>query len=165
MEVNHELYLIDFGLLSSYLDEKGQHIKKEKINKFRGSFLFASTNAFKLLKTSRRDDFHCLVYNMIYILDQDRLSFLKNLKSTDDHFFQKVKKAKLSMTLDDLCGKNLAQTRAYLFKPFIREVMSIKFEEAPNYEKLKFLLEKILLDRKIVPQAQYDFYKLQNEQQ
>ena len=90
---------------------------------------------------------------MIYMLDQDRLSFLKQLKTSDDNFFQKVRTAKLGMTVDCLCGENFSQSRAYLVKPFVREVMSYKFSEAPNYEKLKFLLEKSLLDRKIIPLA------------
>ena len=42
--------------------------------------------------------------------------------------------------------------------------MSYDFEDTPNYEKLKFLLEKVLLDRKMIPLKVYDLYKMQEDQ-
>lgn len=104
----NDLFLVDFGLLSPYKDEIGNHIKMDKINKFRGSFLFASVNAFNYLVTSRRDDFLSMMYNLVYMLDSQRLSVLKKIKSSDDRFFDKVKAAKLKMTVDDLCGQSLS---------------------------------------------------------
>ena len=147
----NDIVMVDFGLLSEYMQPNGDHIKMEKINKFRGSFLFASKNAFNYYKTSRRDDFLSLMYNLVYMLDAQRLSILRKIKSSDDQFFDKIKAAKLNMTIDDLCGQNLGQSRAFLIRPFIEEVMSYSFSETPNYEKLKFLLEKVLLDRKSIP--------------
>ena len=79
-----------------------------------------------------------MVYNLVYMLDSKRLSFLKKVKTSDVKFFEKVKAAKLGMTIDDLCGESLAQSRAYLIRPFVDEVMRYKFDDAPNYEKLKF---------------------------
>jgi len=67
------------------------------------------------------------------------------------------------MTIDDLCGESLAQSRANLIRPFVDEVMKYRFDDAPNYEKLKFLLEKVLLDRKFIPLSHYDLYKMQSE--
>lgn len=66
-------------------------------------------------------------------------------------YFDKVKQAKLNMTVDDLCGKSRAESRAFLLRPFVDEVMSYDFADAPNYEKLNFLLEKVLLDHQSIP--------------
>ena len=35
--------------------------------------------------------------------------------------------------------------------------MSYGFEETPDYEKLRFYLEKVLLDQKITPSKKYDW--------
>ena len=129
------------------MQDDGFHIKREKTNKFRGSFLFASKNAFNYIRTSRRDDLISLVYNLIYMLDSKRLSFIRKVKTSDENFFEKVKEAKLGMTIDDLCGMNLAESRTFLIRPFIDEVMSYRFNDVPNYQKLKFMLEKVLLDK------------------
>ena len=65
------------------------------------------------------------------------------------------------MSLDDLCGTSMQQTRAFCMREFTQEVMSYKFAEAPDYNKLKFLLEKILLDQNAYPSDKYDFYKME----
>ena len=41
--------------------------------------------------------------------------------------------------------------------PFVTEIFSLKFDETPNYDKLKFHLLKILLDRDQVPNNSYDW--------
>ena len=41
--------------------------------------------------------------------------------------------------------------------PFAKEVFSYEFKEKPNYNKLRFLLEKNLLDKNTVPNKQYDW--------
>ena len=51
-----KVFLIDFGLSCKYLDENGQHIKKEHIKKFSGNFMFASLNSCRGNNKSRRDD-------------------------------------------------------------------------------------------------------------
>ena len=55
------------------------------------------------------------------------------------------------MTIEDLCGTSVEETRAYVLHPLVSEVMTYSFEDAPNYEKLKFILEKVLLERSVVP--------------
>ena len=41
--------------------------------------------------------------------------------------------------------------------PLLEEASSLEFSEKPNYGKLKFLLEKILLENDKVPNSQYSF--------
>lgn len=57
----------------------------------------------------------------------------------------------------DLCGSSAFESRAFHISAFVDEAMSYKFEESPDYNKLRFLLEKVLLDKKITPSKKYDW--------
>jgi hypothetical protein len=46
---------------------------------------------------------------------------------------------------------------------FIEEIMSYTFDETPNYNKLKFLLTKSLIDQELMPNQDYDWIKLLQE--
>ena len=72
-----QVHLIDFGLTTSYNDENGKHIKSGMPDKFKGSMLFASKNAFNFLMTSRRDDLIALCYLLIYLIDENQLKFIQ----------------------------------------------------------------------------------------
>lgn len=50
------------------------------------------------------------------------------------------------MTTKDLCGASVSNSRAFHLTAFVDEIMSYSFEETPDYEKLRFCLEKVLLD-------------------
>jgi hypothetical protein len=39
----------------------------------------------------------------------------------------------------------------------MEEACNLKFDEKPDYGKLRFLLEKILLDRDVIPNSKYSF--------
>ena len=63
------------------------------------------------------------------------------------------------MTTEDLCGTQDENLEVYKLSPFVDEVMSLKFNEEPNYNKLKFLLTKSLLNSGYVPDKHYDWNK------
>ena len=67
------IYLIDFGLSQTYLNENGQHFEKEYVRKFSGNFLFASLNSCRGNNKSRRDDIESAIYIMIYLLNDNYL--------------------------------------------------------------------------------------------
>ena len=46
---------------------------------------------------------------------------------------------------------------------FAKEVFSYEFTEKPNYNKLRFLLEKNLLDHEIIPDNNFDWNTNENE--
>jgi serine/threonine protein kinase len=66
--------LIDFGLCSTFIDEKGRHIKPHK-SSFRGNVAFCSYNALNDKALSRRDDLISLAYLLLY-LHRGTLNFL-----------------------------------------------------------------------------------------
>jgi hypothetical protein len=45
---------------------------------------------------------------------------------------------------------------------FMEEAYEIKFKEEPNYNKMRFLLEKNLLDKTIVPSQRLNWYGISN---
>ena len=79
-----QVKLIDFGLVTKYLDDKGKHIMKQSTEFFEGNFIFASVNALKFKKTSRRDDLLSLCYLVIFVLNHGRIPFISKLKDTAD---------------------------------------------------------------------------------
>ena len=114
--------------------------------------------------SSRRDDLIALVYVLIYMMDQKRLSFIDRVLKVDkDQQFDIVKAEKFRMETKDLCGANEEESRAFHISQFVQEIMDYKFEETPDYNKLRFLLEKVLLDKRIIPNKKYDWISEQEQ--
>jgi serine/threonine protein kinase len=75
-----QIHLIDFGLTTGYKDDDGNHIREGISDKFKGSMLFASKNAFNFVMTSRRDDLIALSYLLIYLIDENQLGFITQVE-------------------------------------------------------------------------------------
>lgn len=154
----HKLRLIDFGLVTNYLDEDGQHIADGKEDKFKGSMLFASKYAFNFVCTSRRDDLISLVYNLVFFLDMDRLTFINQVQSkSKQNKFKIIKEAKMAMTPRDLCGSSKEESPAFCLLDFTEEVFSYGFETKPDYERLRTILTKSLDSLGFSPSKNYDW--------
>lgn len=69
-ENENKLFLIDFGLIMSYIDNNGDHYKpsNSQYSTVVGTALFASINAHLGKELSRRDDIESLAYTLIYLL-------------------------------------------------------------------------------------------------
>lgn len=63
------LFLIDFGISQSYLNEDGSHIDCRSSVPFKGNVIFSSKNAFAQLTLSRRDDIISLVYFLVFCIN------------------------------------------------------------------------------------------------
>jgi hypothetical protein len=146
-------------LCTRYCDKNGKHFEKRQVNSFKGNLIFGSKNAFKGHLLSRRDDLISLAYLLIYIVDGD-LEFMKGhcesgderMSSNSDEFIS-IGKAKLNMTPKDICPS--PESRELL--PFVEEIYNLRFDEEPNYNKLSFLLVKILMNSNQVPDDQYEW--------
>ena len=121
--------------------------------------IFASVNAFNMITQSRRDDMISLCYFMLYLVDGD-LAFLQNEEEDSDgqnmlrqEEFNKIKHMKSILTPELLCespeGKRLL--------PFFKEVFSLRFTQRPDYDKLRFMLLKIMLEINQTPDHKYDW--------
>ena len=115
------LKLIDFGISKSYLDSEQKHVIKKRERVFQGSILFASTNAFKKYRLSRRDDFISLGYLLIYLLTATLpWQETKNDCSDIKDYFAAVGKIKLSSTPALIC-----RGRALPLAPFFHHVFRL----------------------------------------
>ena len=71
--------------------------------------------------------------------------------------FRYIKNCKLNLTPLDLCGTMSNAPVTHKLLDFVEEVMKLDFDETPNYNKLRFLLTRALLDVGRVPNREYDW--------
>ena len=64
----HQIKLIDFGLVTRYLDSDGSHIKEEIRDNFMGNIALASPHNMTFKTPSRKDDLISLSYLLIYMI-------------------------------------------------------------------------------------------------
>ena len=99
-----------------------------------------------------------LVYLLLYLVDGDLIFLFKegDAKKTQKEEFAYIRKMKNSIKIDELAG---CSEEAQRLIPFIEDIFKIRFDQEPNYDKLKFHLIKILLDLNETPNKIYDWNK------
>lgn len=131
------LHLVDFGFATRFVNKHtGAHIAEEEVETFRGNMIFGSLNQLNFKVTSRRDDLISLSYMLIYMLNKGELTGIdleSNLSNTEA--FKLARKAKENHTMADLCCKE-----AQIMVKFVAECFSLKFEETPDYNKLRKII-------------------------
>lgn len=140
----NKLYLLDFGLATSYSVVTGpakcQHIKMKQGNSFTGTVRYSSINALQRMTTSRRDDVESLAYVLIYFL-KGRLPWQQiakpshGIQTTAKQRKERVLEMKLSLSAEELCD-GLPMELVY----FVKHCRHLGFEERPNYAYLRRLL-------------------------
>lgn len=73
------MYLIDYGCSYSYLKSNGHHIQnliEQNVSNDR-NIVFASKHYFSGQTLSRRDDIISIVYNLLFMMDQNDFEFAK----------------------------------------------------------------------------------------
>jgi hypothetical protein len=88
--------------------------------------MFASKNVSNMKTASRRDDLISLCYLLTYLVDGD-LPYIHDMK------FDEINERKNKLTTRQLCN---SPEGSRLF-PFVNEIFKLKFEERPNYERLR----------------------------
>ena len=58
---------------------------------------------------------------------------------------------------DELCGSVRRVTPVFTLRPFISNIMKLKFDELPDYDHLRFLLQKVLLDENMTPSKHFEW--------
>ena len=152
-----KLKLIDFGVSTKYMrtdptSKEKVHIKHRTTGNFYGNYAFASPNAHQKNVLTRRDDFHCVLYFLSYLLTSKLLFFANE----HDNFDNTVEEA-AEMKLNQQPHEFLTDPRNKCLIPLAEYIYSIGFEEEPNYNKIKFLITKNILDIDMVPNFKYDW--------
>lgn len=130
---NHRRCLIiDFGLARKYKMSNGEVRQARKTAGFRGTARYASVASHKSKELARRDD----LWSLFYVLVEFGVGQLPWRKLRDK---EQIGKLKEKLTTPDLV-RDLPRE----FLLFMRHIEDLKYEDTPDYEYLKALLESVM---------------------
>lgn len=130
-----QLYLIDYGMAKKFT-EKEIHLPMNQTKKsFKGTLMFASRNAHFGHSCSRRDDLESLGYTLVFLYRGGLPWILKKKADLDVKTIGNKKR---------ICFENGVYPDLPLeFKLFFQYIGKLKYEEAPDYQFLRNLLENM----------------------
>ena len=145
--------LIDFGLVTRFVDETGSILPDEKTGLGGGTATYASPNAHRYKRLFPRDDLISLGYMLIELFgdDLDWEDFCFELPRSD-HKWILFGDIKTRIPIKTLCGEEVPDE----MKDFMNYVMELKWNEEPNYEMLKNLLHPVMNEDDINLKCRYD---------
>ncbi|KAK3438356.1 hypothetical protein EUGRSUZ_C02978 [Eucalyptus grandis] len=131
------LFLTDLGLATRWQDPStGSHVKYNQTpGNFRGTILFASVHSQLGRTSTRRNDLESLVYMLIYLI-RGHLPWQGHQGEDTSFPVCKQKRATPPDTLCDTCPEPYLQ--------FTTFVLSLKFDEEPNYARYISLFRGII---------------------
>jgi len=144
---SHHVYIIDLGLSKKYRDPKtARHIPAKEGKALTGTARYASINTHVGLEQGRRDDLEAVGYVLMYFL-RGGLPW-QGLKAKDkEEKYAAIKKKKQETSTETLCKGFSAELSKYL-----NMCKSLKFEEEPDYDKLRGYLRDAY-NRDVDPQG------------
>ena len=150
------LYLIDFGLAVSFLDNLGQHVPFSKNGNAVGTLYYMSVFGHLGIQASRRDDLISLGYVLIHLL-KGSLPWM----NVSGDFQEKIKKIfymKSTMNHEKLC-----EGLPHGFVDYFKYVSTLPFYQKPKYEYLEGLFQKMLDDLKEKEDGIFDWMEIENK--
>lgn len=130
---NNEIYIIDFGMATFYLDGDGEHIENKNIEDIIGSLNYCSYFVHKLNTPSRRDDILSTFYILIFLL------FKKTPWENSENYIIRKSKEYINELLNH-------HTLSKYLQEFSHHIFNIEFDEKPLYETIDNLLNTILIN-------------------
>ena len=146
------VYLCDFGLAKRFRDKKtGMHIPYKEDKKFTGTACYASVYTHLGSEQSRRDDLESLAYILIYF-SKGTLPW-KGIKTKNKSEKQsKILSKKINTRIEDLCS-GLPEE----LSKFLQSIRDLQFDEKPDYDFLRDLLNKMNTDKIPLNRVKYVF--------
>ena len=126
-----ELYLIDFGLAKSFLDEKSRHVTIKTNEPMVGTIRYMSLNTHHGLTASRRDDLESIGYILLFLY-HGQLSW-QNQSSV-------AQVVELKQNFGFIMNGNNTIGEFILFLLYCR---NLSFTDKPNYAYLRGLLDNL----------------------
>ncbi|CAD5215626.1 unnamed protein product [Bursaphelenchus okinawaensis] len=126
------VYIIDFGLAKRFRDQRSRvHIPYRDHKNLTGTARYASVNTHRGVEQSRRDDLESLGYVLMYF-NRGSLPWQGLKAATKRQKYEKIAEKKLSTPVEELC-RNFPNA----FVEYIEYCKALKFDEVPDYEKLR----------------------------
>jgi len=129
----NKIYIIDFGLATTYIDGNNKHVEEDKTGHYTGTIRYSSINIHEGYNHSRRDDLISVGYMFLYLL----LGNLPWMGIDDDNIKNKFN------TIMKIKIKNLNNN---IFREYFKECYDLQFKEKPNYNKLIQIIKKTTID-------------------
>lgn len=132
------VFAIDFGLAKKYIDRNTNlHIPYREGKKLTGTARYASIYTHLGCEQSRRDDFECLGYLIVYLL-KGFLPWEGLSGQNKEEKYKKILEKKIATSVEELC-ENIPEE----IKVYINYIRALRFEEKPDYMYLKHLFNQI----------------------
>ncbi|KAJ2519362.1 Palmitoylated plasma membrane-bound casein kinase [Coemansia sp. RSA 1939] len=151
------VYLVDFGMAKQYRDPKTQqHIPYREHKSLSGTARYMSTNTHLGREQSRRDDLQALGHVFMYFL-RGSLPWQGLKAATNKQKYEKIGERKQQIGDRELC-EGFPQE----FAIYLSTVRKYAFEEAPDYDYLRGLFDKVLANMGETDDNMYDWRLLNN---
>jgi serine/threonine protein kinase len=136
-----DIFLIDFGLATFYLDENGQHICDDNESDMIGTIKYASLNIHEGHRFSRRDDLISLVYMYDYMANNGNIRWSPAAISDEvpTESMQTMQNAWMQSKKQYLLALN-GNSNSNLYKLY-ETVYTFEYKEKPDYFKIKMLFD------------------------
>jgi serine/threonine protein kinase len=153
MVKNGDIFLIDFGLATFYINENGEHYPNKTNKTIIGTPTFVSINIHKGHQYSRRDDLISLGYMYIYMIF-GKFEWLKDVLQKSDHLKKPdtvnktlididhptnilLHQAKLYENFSKFILNNNTENKFYQINQYITYIYALEYIDTPKYIPLK----------------------------
>jgi casein kinase 1 len=149
------VHIVDFGMAKYYRDPKTkQHIPYRERKSLSGTARYMSINTHLGREQSRRDDLESLGHVFLYFL-RGSLPWQGLKAPTNKQKYEKIGQKKKSSPISELCENLPTQ-----FGDYLSYVRNLKFEEEPDYDYLRSLMDLALESVHEVEDGYYDWMGL-----
>ncbi|UJR09632.1 hypothetical protein I4U23_013865 [Adineta vaga] len=145
-----KVYMLDFGLARKYTNTEGGVRAARPQAGFRGTVRYASVNAHKNKEMGRHDDLWSLFYMLIEFI-------------TGQLPWRRIKdKEQVGQMKDKYDHTNFLKSLPSEFKQFLEHILTLRYEDKPDYDLLQNLFRTSIARRGYKEQDLYDWEKESN---
>ncbi|KAJ3417272.1 casein kinase I [Chytridiales sp. JEL 0842] len=147
-----QIYMVDFGMAKQYRDPKTKtHIPYREKKSLSGTARYMSINTHLGREQSRRDDLEALAHVFLYFL-RGSLPWQGLKAATNKQKYEKIGEKKQTTSIKELCEGFPEEFAIYL-----KYVRDLNFEQTPDYDYLKGLMNKVLAKEGEVDDGVFDW--------
>jgi casein kinase I family protein HRR25 len=154
----NQVNAIDFGLSKKYRDPRTNlHIPYRDGKSLTGTARYASINTHLGVEQSRRDDLEALGYVLIYFC-KGQLPWQGMKGNTKKLKYDAIMEKKITTSTEDLC-----QGLPKEFMYYLEYVRKLRFEDVPDYQKLRQLFRDLFIKQGYVFDYMFDWIVVKEE--